>query len=253
MRRLLFLLVLLGPSLRAQLPDAPTPAIRRDVSGDDDSSAPDSSAPDSRFHTLTSIQNKIDLIPNERVIQPGTIAPPASADLNFVISANSSVDLPAVIGVSASALVAKALDTHPSLGKGPSGYGQYLWRGMLEQTDRNFESYFLFPTLLREDPRYYVAGLQTTPRHRLLYASTRVFVTRTYSGRPTPNIAGIAGKIGSLAISTTYYPNYDMGDVASRFASACLREAALNVLREFYPEIRARIRRKHRTGSEAVN
>ena len=149
-------------------------------------------------------------------------------------------------------MISEGRATHPPLGKGVDGYGNYLWRALLDRTDRSYQSTFLFPTVFHEDPRYYAMERGNVFK-RAAYAATRVIITRTDHGHETFNIAGIAGKFGSDAISRTYYPNatFNAGGMAHRFGIACGRDASFSIVREFYPDIAARFH--HHPRPDAVN
>jgi hypothetical protein len=62
----------------------------------------------------------------------------------------------------------------------------------------------IFPTLLHQDPRYFRRH-EGTGRSRLGYAISRLFITRTDSGRNQFNYSEIVGSATSLAISNAYY------------------------------------------------
>ena len=82
-----------------------------------------------------------------------------------------------------------------------------------------------FPALLHQDTRYYAMGTGSKLK-RTLHAMDSVVIARSYSGNPVFNIAGLAGKVGTQAVSTTYYPAGSEGvrraggKVRLRFAAA---------------------------------
>jgi hypothetical protein len=57
---------------------------------------------------------------------------------------------------------------------------------------------------------------------RVIYAATRTLVTRTDSGRTTPNFALLAGNAAGAALTVTYYPakNTTFSEVAQTFGGS---------------------------------
>ncbi len=239
MRRSPTLVFLLASAIaHAQLPDAPKPtATTTDV-------------------TVTTLRPEpkhiLGFIPNYRAVSAGTTPPFPTVPIKFRIATDQSFDPIGLVGFSVAVVINEGRATHPSLGKGVPGYGRYLWRGFLDRTDRSYQSAFLFPTLYREDPRYY-AMERGNPFKRAAYAASRVVVTRTDHGHETFNFAGISGKFGAEAISRTFYPgaSFTSGAIAHRFGIACARDAGFSILREFYPDLSAHFH--HRPRPEAVN
>ena len=64
---------------------------------------------------------------------------------------------------------------------------------------------FLLPTMLHEDPRYFVKAFGG-PRSRILYAIERVVITRTDDGRNTFNWSGILGGLMAESLANSYLP-----------------------------------------------
>jgi hypothetical protein len=143
--------------------------------------------------------------------------------------------------------IAYAQDSHPSLstvGGGNAVYWAYVWRGFLDKTDGSYQGSFFFPSLLHEDTRYFAMG-EGSIMKRTLNAAGSVVIARNYSGKKIFNAAGLLGKVGTQAVSTTYYPagSEDFGVLAEKFAYACLRQVGFTVLREFSPDIAAHLHR----------
>jgi len=70
-----------------------------------------------------------------------------------------------------------------------------------------------------------------------------VLVTRTDSGRERFNAPEILGSATSSAISRTYYPNDErnFGDFAYSMGSRVASDAAYNLAKEFWPDVRTRV------------
>ena len=137
--------------------------------------------------------------------------------------------------------IAFGQDSHPTLDTvngGNAPYWAYAWRGLADKTDQVLQGTLLFPALLHQDTRYYAMGTGSKVK-RTLHAVGAVVIARSYSGKPVLNIAGLAGKAGTQALSTTYYPagSEGFGELAEKFTYACLRQAGFTVLREFSPDL----------------
>jgi hypothetical protein len=125
---------------------------------------------------------------------------------------------------------------------GMAGFGEYYARGFGDQVIGSYVTDAILPTLLHEDPRYFRLGAGTFWR-RTYYAASRIFVTRRDNGKPGFNITEIAGNMGVAAISTWYYPDSQSASKASvRFGMQLGNDALSNVLTEFWPDIKHRLR-----------
>ena len=77
------------------------------------------------------------------------------------------------------------------------------------ETDVFFQR-FLFPTLLKQDPRYF-RNPDLPFFQRALYAMSRVLITRTDSGGQTFNSSRILSIAASRAVSDLYVPGERQG------------------------------------------
>lgn len=103
----------------------------------------------------------------------------------------------------------------------------------------------VFPALLHEDPRYFRRGSGGALR-RTGYAISRVLVARTDAGTHHFNYSEVFGNFTSGAISTAYYPKSEraFSDVATRAAFQIGYDALFNIVKEFYPDIKKKFRKK---------
>lgn len=140
--------------------------------------------------------------------------------------------------------IRQAENAYPGFDQGFAGYARRYGTAFADQVDGNMMVGAVFPSILRTDPRYYQKGTGGFS-HRLGYALSRVFVTRTDSGRSTFNLSEPLGNGVAVAIGNFYYPASDRG------ASSSLHGWGLqmaidgfgNVLKEFWPDIHHRIER----------
>jgi len=106
------------------------------------------------------------------------------------------------------------------------------------ETDVFFQR-FLFPTLLRQDPRYF-RNPDLPFVKRALYAMSRVLITRTDGGGQTFNSSRILSVAASRAVSDLYVPGERQGmhPIGACVSFTLLRDAGENLLHEFWPDVR---------------
>ena len=106
------------------------------------------------------------------------------------------------------------------------------------ETDVFFQR-FLFPTVLKQDPRYF-RNPDLPFFHRALYAMSRVLITRTDSGGQTFNSSRILSIAASRAVADLYVPGERQGmhPIASCVSFTLLRDAGMNLAHEFWPDVR---------------
>ncbi len=118
-------------------------------------------------------------------------------------------------------------------------YASRMGRSISDQTEQGFFSKFLLPSVLHQDPRYYQSDDPGTVQ-RTAYAVSRVLITRDDNGRATLNSSELLGAFIAASLSTAYHPyrRYTPGETAGRAMSGIGSDAGMNMLREFWPDIR---------------
>jgi hypothetical protein len=142
-------------------------------------------------------------------------------------------------GAAFDAGLAQASGTWHSYGGGMEGYGKRFGASLADSESGAFFGRFLFPVLLHEDPRY----LRSTSKNtmpRIGYALSRVLVTQDDSGNKRANFSLILSVFASSGLANSYYPREErsFGDTAVRAGGAFMSTAGMNVLREFWPDIK---------------
>ncbi len=123
---------------------------------------------------------------------------------------------------------------------GIGGWGEQYAATVADKESRQFFGDYLFPTLLKQDPRYF-------PKRRggvwgrAWYATTRVLVTRNDNGNAAFNYSEILGVAFAKATSNLYYPDRQRGgwETANRILGTFQSDAASNIISEFWPEMRS--------------
>lgn len=192
------------------------------------------------------------IMPNYRAVSAGVLPPPPTPREAFGIATEETFDYSAFIFVGITSLGAEGFNTHPTFGKGVGGFGDYYWHGFLDKASGNYLVVWALPAVLHEDERYYSMGTGGFV-HRGVYAATRIFITPNYHGRNTFNAAEVFGRGISQAVSLSYYPSSTdtIGGFTYKYGAALARDAAVNVFREFWPQISYHVLHLHHAGPGA--
>lgn len=178
------------------------------------------------------------IIPNYRAVSSDAHLPPQSFKQKFWLATQDSFDYSSFIYEGIIAGIAMGGKSEPSFGQGASGYGIYYAHTFADGTIENYMVEAIVPTVTKEDPRYYTLGHGGFAK-RAGYAVSRLFITRTDSGKPTFNISEIAGAGAAAGISNAYYPSNSNQWVKTyqRWGSQVLQDALGNLAKEFWPDI----------------
>jgi hypothetical protein len=182
-------------------------------------------------------------LPDFLTLENAGNVPPLSAGEKFKVTARSSFDPAELVWYGALAGIAQAENDEPAYGQGAEGYAQRYAVRFADGTIENFMTRAVFPSLLREDPRYFQLG-QGGFWHRTWYAVSRIFITRTDSGHNRFNFSEILGSASAGAISTYSYHLADernLGSASSVWATQVGWDTLGNVVKEFWPDIRRKI------------
>ena len=138
----------------------------------------------------------------------------------------------------------QATNGNPSFGQGAAGYAKRYGTTYADFAVQNTMTEGIFPVLLHQDPRYFRRS-KGTGRSRLGYAISRLFITRTDSGKHQFNYSEVVGGATSLVISNAYHPDgRDLGNNVQRYGTQLGFDAASNVLKEFWPDLKRKLPRR---------
>jgi hypothetical protein len=170
---------------------------------------------------------------------------PLTAGGKLKIAAFDAVHPLRIAGAAVSAGIAQASDPYPEWGDGGEGYAKRFGAAVADEASGHIFKRFLFPSLLRTDPRYFRKATGSAGA-RIGYAATRVFVTRTDSGHQTVNASEFLGAASSAALSTVYYPRSgsSTSDAISRAGLGVASDMGWNVFKEFWPDIWKKLRHR---------
>lgn len=157
------------------------------------------------------------------------------------IAVKDSFDYPLIFIGAAYAGLYQAEDSHPQFGQGAKGYFKRFGTSYTDQLDGNMLSEGILPVLFHEDPRYF--RMSTGPvKKRLWYSVSRIVVTRTDSGHASFNFAECTGNGIAAAVGLSYYADdRDVGDYLENWATQLATDAASQVLKEFWPDVKRKL------------
>lgn len=173
-------------------------------------------------------------------------APPLSHAEKFHLFAKSAFD-PVELGiVGVQAALSQGENEFPAYGQGAEGYAKRYGASLTDEVSSGFLSNYLYPVLLKEDPRYFRLG-EGSMRHRVFYSLKQEFVCHTDSGGRSFGWSNTLGAFSSGGLSNLYYPQADRGFglTMSRGGIALLYGSVGGLLDEFWPDINKKIHHRH--------
>ena len=184
------------------------------------------------------------VLPNYRTADKSQESTTISARHKIYIASKDSFDYP-LVGIAAIfAGFGQLSNQNPSFGQGMKGYAHRWGTNYVDQAVGNMFAEGFYPALLHEDPRYFRRG-EGPVSHRLGYALSRIFITKTDSGSHRFNYSEWVGNATGVAISNTYYPDArNWSDNTTKLLTQCATDAASQVLKEFWPDLKRKLSKK---------
>jgi hypothetical protein len=180
------------------------------------------------------------IIPNYRSYPSFDTAKPLSTGAKFKLAARDSFDPGTFVLAGAIAGIGQASNSTRSYGQGMAGYGRYYGSAYGNLMIGNFMTDAVFPSMLKQDPRYFRRGTGST-WSRLGYAMGQIFITHGDNRRTQFNFSEILGNSTAVAISTAYVPNNrTAADAAEQLGIQLGIDMAGNILKEFAPDLHRR-------------
>jgi hypothetical protein len=224
-------------------PPAPSPSQPGDKGkGDKDNKGQDQSE-------ATSKDRLFFALPNFLTLENAGQIPPLTTGEKFKVVARGSFDYVQYVWYGFLAGISQAQNSEPGFGQGAAGYGKRYGAYFGDGTIENFMTGAVFPSILHQDPRYFQSG-KGGFWHRTGYSVSRIFVTRTDSGGQQFNYSEIFGSAISAGISNySYHPRSDrnIGNTASVWGTQVGYDTITIVVKEFWPDIRRKLKKKHET------
>jgi len=163
---------------------------------------------------------------------------PLTSSQKFLLAADVTIAPSALIATATSAAISQAKDSWPGYGQGWEAYGKRYGATMALNASTNVFGVFLLPSVLHQDPRYFVLAHGTFSQ-RIAHALKRVVVTPTDAGGQAMNVSGILGPLGAEGLSNTYLPDAERttGKTFERYGIQMAIIAGGNIAKEFWPAI----------------
>lgn len=137
-------------------------------------------------------------------------AAPLTTKLKYQLAWKSTTDVVTIGGVAFLAGLQQAGDQYSEYGQGAEGYGKRFGAAYADTLASTFLSGAVFPSLFKQDPRYFYRGTGST-RSRMLYAISNSVMCKGDNGRWQVNYSNILGAGAGAAIASTYYPADSQG------------------------------------------
>ncbi len=134
----------------------------------------------------------------------------------------------------------------PWSGQGFTGYGKSYAAGFADQAIGNVMTGAVFPSLLRQDPRYFQRNRGGFLR-RFAYAGSRIFIARGDSGKAQFNYSEFAGNATAAALSNLYEPasSRTLANGLSTWETQIAIDAFGFEAKEFWPDLRRKLSHQH--------
>jgi len=186
------------------------------------------------------------VLPNYLTVENAGKTKPLTTGQKFKLVALGTFDPVEFPYVAVLAGVDQAENTDPSYKQGLKGYAKRYGAAFADTTVENFMVGAIFPTILRQDPRYFQSGRGGFWR-RSEYAVSRMVITRTDSGKRSFNYSEWAGSAVAAALSVTYHPAADRSAAAAAnvWVSQLWGDALGFEIKEFWPDIKRKLLKRH--------
>jgi hypothetical protein len=165
-------------------------------------------------------QRVLGFIPNFYVsYEPNPV--PLNVRQKFQLAWKASIN-PASFGIAAFfAGLEQADNFYSGYGQGWQGYGKRLGATYADSVSGTFIGGAIFPTVFKQDPRYYYKGAGTR-NSRVRYALASAFRCKGDNGKWQPNYSSMLGGLASGALSNLYYPAANRNGVALTFENTLI-------------------------------
>lgn len=202
-------------------------------------------------------------LPNFLTLENAGKVPPLTMGQKYAAVAETAFDPVVIVWYGAIAAGSQAQNSEPGFGQGWGAYGKRFAASFADGCIENFMVGAIFPSVLREDPRFFQKG-HGGFFNRTFYAASRIVVTRTDSGHERFNSSEIFGSMLSSAISTySYHPkggfmstptnphtfipsDRTFKNTASVWGTQIGYDTLTLVVKEFWPDIHRKISPKYR-------
>ncbi len=177
-------------------------------------------------------------------------APPLTSGQKFHLFYRAALDPFVFASTGFQAGISQAENEFPGYGQGGQGYGKRYGATFADQFSSNFFANFFYPTLLKEDPRYFRMG-KGGFGHRLVYSVKQEFICHQDKGGRGFAWDNVLGAFTSGSLSNVYYPSTDRGAALtlSRSTISLAYGSLGNLVSEFWPDVSRKLFRHRKKQS----
>jgi len=209
----------------ANLPDAPTPQVP---------------AQQTEQGRKAQLKQTIEVLGKRSIFFPELAHErrPLTSTQKLQLAVDETIAPSRFMGSAFTAGIGQARDSLHDYGQGWEGYGKRFGSSVASNASSHLFGTALIPSITHEDPRYFVK-LFGSPKSRILYAMSRIVVTRTDDGRPTFNWSNVMGGLMAESLATSYLPENERtaAKTFTRFGVRIGFGALDNVVKEYWPNI----------------
>jgi hypothetical protein len=183
-------------------------------------------------------------LPNYLTVENASSLPPETVKQKFKAEALSAFDPVEFVFVGVAAGINQASNSEPAFGQGFRGYAKRYGTSFGDTAIGDFMTGAVFPSLLRQDPRYYQMG-KGGFLHRAMYAGLRIFITRSDSGHKQFNFSELLGNGLGAGISNLYHPApRTLGNSISIWWTSIGWDLTSYEVKEFWPDLKHKLLKK---------
>jgi hypothetical protein len=179
-------------------------------------------------------QRVLGIIPNFYVTYVPNAAP-LTPKQKYNLAWRLSIDPVSFLLAGQTAGIQQARNQFSGYGQGAQGYVKRYGATYANFTISNFLGSAVFPSIFKQDPRYFYKGTGTT-KSRVLYALANAVICKSDRGHWQVNYSGIIGSLASGGISNLFYPASDRHGPALTFENTAMSigsTAVFNLMQEF--------------------
>jgi len=179
-------------------------------------------------------QRVLGVIPNFYVTYVPNAAP-LTPKQKYNLAWRLNIDPVSFLLAGQTAGIQQARNEFSGYGQGAQGYAKRYGATYANFTISNFLGSAVFPSIFKQDPRYFYKGTGTT-KSRALYALANAVICKSDGGHWQVNYSGIIGSLASGGISNLFYPASDRNGPALTFENTAMSigsTAIFNLMQEF--------------------
>jgi hypothetical protein len=191
------------------------------------------------------------VLPNYRTAEQDAPFEALTVKQKFTIARKDTLDWPSYIMASAFAGISQLNNSNPSFGQGLKGYARRYASSVADQDVGNFLTEAIMPVLFHQDPRYFRRG-HGSVGGRILYAASRVAISKSDSGKWGFNTSEFLGNGIVASVGNAYYPDaVGFDPTMQRMFTQIGTDAISQVMKEFWPDVKKHLTRKRAAGPAA--